>query len=265
VLPFLPVACCLSCLMPFLPAVCCLSCLLLAAFHACCLLPFLPVAFCLSCLLLAAFSACCLLPFLLAAFPACCWLPFVPVACCLSCLFCCPSSPCTCSTCAPHYLMSCCPLLPASSLLCAAFMPTVCCLSNTACLQLWILSSVSVLLILAGGCKAEEHTPQSVIDLPVAMLCACWRDLNAAMLTLALVVGHRWVKNMNQGTEGSEVDDLLQLSYLQRLARQKVAEMEVTLFHLPSLHVLFIEGNLSSSPIAQCFGVFQMNCLVEKA
>lgn len=32
---------------------------------------------------------------------------------------------------------------------------------------------------------------------------------------------------MNQGTEGSEVDDLLQLSYLQRLARQKVAEMEV--------------------------------------
>ncbi|KAL0054577.1 hypothetical protein WJX82_011171 [Trebouxia sp. C0006] len=37
----------------------------------------------------------------------------------------------------------------------------------------------------------------------------------------------RWVKNMNQGTEGSEVDDLLQLSYLQRLARQKVAEMEI--------------------------------------
>ena len=43
---------------------------------------------------------------------------------------------------------------------------------------------------------------------------------------------------MNQGTEGSEVDDLLQLSYLQRLARQKVAEMEVTLFLLPSLYAL---------------------------
>lgn len=37
----------------------------------------------------------------------------------------------------------------------------------------------------------------------------------------------RWVKNLNQGTDGAEVDDLLQLSYLQRLARQKVAEMEV--------------------------------------
>ena len=45
---------------------------------------------------------------------------------------------------------------------------------------------------------------------------------------------------MNQGTEGSEVDDLLQLSYLQRLARQKVAEMEVPLFHLPSLYALLI-------------------------
>jgi len=75
--------------------------------------------------------------------------------------------------------------------------------------------------------------------LPLAMLCACWRD-DAAMLMLALVVGHRWVKNMNQGTEGSEVDDLLQLSYLQRLARQKVAEMEVPLFHLPSLYALLI-------------------------
>ena len=38
----------------------------------------------------------------------------------------------------------------------------------------------------------------------------------------------RWVKNLNQGTDGAEVDDLLQLSYLQRLARQKVAEMEVS-------------------------------------
>ncbi len=52
---------------------------------------------------------------------------------------------------------------------------------------------------------------------------------------------------MNQGTEGSEVDDLLQLSYLQRLARQKVAEMEVPLFlfHLPPLYGLRIEGQLS--------------------
>ena len=37
------------------------------------------------------------------------------------------------------------------------------------------------------------------------------------------------MKNLNQGIEGVEVDDLLQLSYLQRLARQKVAEMEVCL------------------------------------
>ena len=37
------------------------------------------------------------------------------------------------------------------------------------------------------------------------------------------------MKNLNQGVEGVEVDDLLQLSYLQRLARQKVAEMEVCL------------------------------------
>ena len=37
------------------------------------------------------------------------------------------------------------------------------------------------------------------------------------------------MKNLNQGIEGVEVDDLLQLSYLQRLARQKVAEMEVYL------------------------------------
>ena len=36
------------------------------------------------------------------------------------------------------------------------------------------------------------------------------------------------MKNVNQGVEGVEVDDLLQLSYLQRLARQKVAEMEVS-------------------------------------
>lgn len=35
------------------------------------------------------------------------------------------------------------------------------------------------------------------------------------------------MKNLNQGIEGVQVDDLLQLSYLQRLARQKVAEMEV--------------------------------------
>ena len=74
------------------------------------------------------------------------------------------------------------------------------------------------------------------------MLCACWPDLIPAMLTLAWMVGHRWVKNMNQGTEGSEVDDLLQLSYLQRLARQKVAEMEVPLFHLPPLYALLICG-----------------------
>jgi len=40
--------------------------------------------------------------------------------------------------------------------------------------------------------------------------------------------GCRWIKNLNQGTDGAEVDDLLQLSYLQRLARQKVAEMEVS-------------------------------------
>lgn len=37
------------------------------------------------------------------------------------------------------------------------------------------------------------------------------------------------MKNLNQGIEGVQVDDLLQLSYLQRLARQKVAEMEVCL------------------------------------
>ena len=41
------------------------------------------------------------------------------------------------------------------------------------------------------------------------------------------------MKNLNQGVEGAEVDDLLQLSYLQRLARQKVAEMEVCLPRLP--------------------------------
>lgn len=39
---------------------------------------------------------------------------------------------------------------------------------------------------------------------------------------------------MNQGVEGVQVDDLLQLSYLQRLARQKVAEMEVCLSFLPT-------------------------------
>ena len=58
----------------------------------------------------------------------------------------------------------------------------------------------------------------------------------------------RWVKNLNQGTEGVEVDDLLQLSYLQRLARQKVAEMEVCLLtmmlpcsccHDPGLNMLY--------------------------
>ena len=64
------------------------------------------------------------------------------------------------------------------------------------------------------------------------------------MLTLALVVGHRWVKNMNQGTEGSEVDDLLQLSYLQRLARQKVAEMEV-----PLLYPSIVPNSCSACPV----------------
>ena len=90
------------------------------------------------------------------------------------------------------------------------------------------------------------------------MLYACWPDLIAAMLTLALVVGYRWVKNMNQGTEGSEVDDLLQLSYLQRLARQKVAEMEVPLSstYLLFMHCQSAEGELRRPPIAQCFGIF---------
>ena len=40
-------------------------------------------------------------------------------------------------------------------------------------------------------------------------------------------MGCRWTKNVNQGSDGSMVDDLLQLSNLQRLARQKIVEMEV--------------------------------------
>ena len=44
------------------------------------------------------------------------------------------------------------------------------------------------------------------------------------------------MKNLNQGTDGAEVDDLLQLSYLQRLARQKVAGMEVSCLHLLNIN-----------------------------
>ena len=87
------------------------------------------------------------------------------------------------------------------------------------------------------------------------MLCACWPDLIPAMLTLAWMVGHRWVKNMNQGTEGSEVDDLLQLSYLQRLARQKVAEMEVPLSstYLLFMHCSSAGGKLRRLPNCSMF------------
>ena len=37
----------------------------------------------------------------------------------------------------------------------------------------------------------------------------------------------RWRKNVSEGSDGSRVDELLQLSTLQRLARQRITEMEV--------------------------------------
>ena len=36
----------------------------------------------------------------------------------------------------------------------------------------------------------------------------------------------KWRKNMAEGISGHQVDDLLQMSSLQRLAREKISEME---------------------------------------
>lgn len=55
------------------------------------------------------------------------------------------------------------------------------------------------------------------------------------------------MKNLNQGVEGVEVDDLLQLSYLQRLARQKVAEMEVCLPKSLPMHTSSLTALLPTS------------------
>ena len=156
--PFLLVAFPACCLLPFLPVASCLSCQLLPAFPACCWLPFLPVAHCLSCLLLVAFPACssllflpvafCLPGLLLLAFHACCFPPSLPV----------------------YLQFLCAPLLYAVLPIAACFMPTVRCLSTAACLQLGILPSVSMLLSLAEGCKAE----QSVIHLLLTLACLCF-------------------------------------------------------------------------------------------
>ena len=37
----------------------------------------------------------------------------------------------------------------------------------------------------------------------------------------------KWQKNFTEGTSGSKVDELLQVSSLQRLARDRIVEMEV--------------------------------------
>lgn len=37
----------------------------------------------------------------------------------------------------------------------------------------------------------------------------------------------RWQKNFMEGTSGNKVDELLQVSSLQRLARERIVEMEV--------------------------------------
>ena len=37
----------------------------------------------------------------------------------------------------------------------------------------------------------------------------------------------RWRKNFQEGTSGAKVDELLQVSSLQRLARERIVEMEV--------------------------------------
>ena len=57
----------------------------------------------------------------------------------------------------------------------------------------------------------------------------------------------RWMKNLNQGSDGSMVDDLLQLSYLQRLARQKIVEMEVRNILHASMLSLFCFNQVSDS------------------
>lgn len=45
----------------------------------------------------------------------------------------------------------------------------------------------------------------------------------------------KWRKNMAEGSSGAQVDELLQMSSLQRLAREKISELEVRV--CPCLHV----------------------------
>ena len=40
-------------------------------------------------------------------------------------------------------------------------------------------------------------------------------------------MGGKWQKNFTEGTSGAKVDELLQVSSLQRLARERIVEMEV--------------------------------------
>lgn len=101
----------------------------------------------------------------LLTFPACCLsgllLPaFLPVACCLFC-----------------------PLLPASRLLCAAF-PELLAFSSGPSLQSWRCSALQP----AARLRSIVFSQSWTCLLPLAMLCACWRDLIAAVLTLVLVV-----------------------------------------------------------------------------
>ena len=50
----------------------------------------------------------------------------------------------------------------------------------------------------------------------------------------------RWRKNVKEGMSGQEADELLQMSSLQRLARDKISEMEVRM-NLPArVHSLLL-------------------------
>lgn len=41
----------------------------------------------------------------------------------------------------------------------------------------------------------------------------------------------KWQKNFTEGTSGAKVDDLLHVSSLQRLARERIVEMQVRKFN----------------------------------
>ena len=59
------------------------------------------------------------------------------------------------------------------------------------------------------------------------------------------MMGGKWQKNFTEGTSGAKVDELLQVSSLQRLARERIVEMEVRLSSRTPL-------NMGLSSTTQC-------------